>query len=58
MLGKLPVGTNSSGPLDDLPDPVGVWSGLATGPFEDEAAAIAEADRRVAAHLAGEGGPP
>jgi hypothetical protein len=36
----------------------GRQGGLATGPFEDEAAAMAAADEYVAAHLAGDGGPP
>jgi hypothetical protein len=32
--------------------------GLVSGPYEDGPAAMAAADRHVATHLAGEGGPP
>jgi hypothetical protein len=32
--------------------------GLATGPFDEAAEAMAAADQYVAAHLSGEGGPP
>jgi hypothetical protein len=41
----------------------GAWAcgrpgGQSVGPFEDESAAMAEADRRVAGELAAEGEPP
>jgi hypothetical protein len=52
--------TNISGPwmIYVTPRACGRQGGLATGPYEDAAAAMAAADEYLAAHLAGEGEPP